>query len=144
VLKRTHEALAAGRKSTLAARLAKDEELTPLLIAQEAEAGDELALEIVMDTAAYLGVGAVTLMHTIDPSGVVFGGAMTFGEHRTELGRRFLARIREEIKRRAFPVLAAKTTIDYASLGGDAGYIGAAGVARLDYRREQIKPQRAS
>ena len=140
VLRRTHEALAAGRKSSLAARVDKGEELTPVLIAEDAEAGDAFALEIIMETAAYLGVGAVTLMHTIDPSGVVFGGAMTFGEHRTELGRRFLARIREEINRRAFPVLAARTTIDYASLGGDAGYIGAAGVARLDYRREQSKP----
>ncbi|MGD9646655.1 MAG: ROK family protein [Pirellulales bacterium] len=140
VVKRTQEALDAGRQSSLTQRLAKGEELTPLLIAQEAEAGDEFSVEIVMETAAYLGVGAVTLMHTIDPNGVVFGGAMTFGEHGSELGRRFLARIREEIERRAFPVLAARTTIDFASLGGDAGYIGAAGIARLDYRREQTKP----
>ncbi|MBX9791830.1 MAG: ROK family protein [Pirellulales bacterium] len=139
VLKRTEEALAAGRRSSLATRLAKGKDLTPLMIAEEAEAGDELSLEIVLDTAAYLGVGAVTLMHTIDPSGVVFGGAMTFGEHRTELGRRFLARIREEVQRRAFPVLAARTTIDYASLGGDAGYLGAAGVARLEHYRKQVK-----
>ena len=37
--------------------------------------------------------------------------------------------------RRSFPVLAKRTTIDFASLGGDAGYIGAAGIARATLRR---------
>ena len=136
VIRRTQEALAAGRKSSLALRVAAGEELTPLMLDQEAAQGDELSLEIIMDTAGYLGVGAVNLMHTIDPNGVVFGGAMTFGEHKTELGRRFLARIQQEIQRRAFPVLAQRTKIDFASLGGDAGYIGAAGVARVDHRQQ--------
>jgi glucokinase len=89
-----------------------------------------------MDTARYLGIGAVTLMHTIDPNGVVLGGAMTFGGHDMPLGRRFLDRVKEEVRRRAFPVLAERIVIDYASLGGDAGYIGAAGVARLEHRKQ--------
>ncbi|MBX7075086.1 MAG: ROK family protein [Pirellulales bacterium] len=135
VIARTDEGLKAGRKSSLSARVAAGEELTPLMLAEEAEKGDAYSLEVILETARYLGIGTVTLMHTIDPDGVVFGGAMTFGEHSTPLGRRFLARIQEEVERRAFPVLAAKTKIDYASLGGDAGYIGAAGVARLEYRR---------
>jgi glucokinase len=134
VIARTAEALEQGRASSLSARLSAGEELTPLLLAQEAQRGDELALEIILETARYLGIGTVTLMHTIDPDGVVFGGAMTFGEHSTDLGRRFLGRIQEEVKKRAFPVLAARTKIDYASLGGDAGYLGAAGVARLAHR----------
>jgi glucokinase len=135
VVKRTHEALAAGRASSLAPKLAAGVELTPLLLAKEAEAGDELSLEIVLETARYLGVGVVTLMHTIDPSGVVLGGAMNFGGNQTELGRRFLARVKEEVQRRAFPVLAERTKIDYATLGGDAGFIGAAGIARLEDRK---------
>ena len=101
-----------------------------MLLADEAAAGDSFALEIVMDTARYVGVGIVSLMHTIDPSGVLLGGAMTFGGHATELGRRFLARVREEVRRRALPVPAEETVIDFASLGADAGYIGAAGMAK--------------
>jgi glucokinase len=131
VVRRTQEALDAGRFSSLAQRLAEAEPLTPLLLAQEAEAGDELALEIVLETARYLGIGVTSLMHTIDPSGVVLGGAMTFGGNGTPLGRRFIERVREEVHRRAFPVVA-KTPIEYASLGGDAGYIGAAGIARKE------------
>ena len=92
-----------------------------------------MADELIMDTARYLGVGTTTLLHTIDPEMVLFGGAMTFGRNETELGRRFLQRIRDEVKIRAFPVPAEKTIIDYATLGGNAGYIGAAGCARLEF-----------
>lgn len=136
VIKRTREALDAGRPSSLSARIEAGDELTPLLLAEQAEAGDALSLEIVLDTARFVGVGAVNLMHTIDPNGVVIGGAMTFGGNETDLGRRFLTRIRDEVRRRAFPVLVERTTIDYAALGGDAGFIGAAGIARLEYRRQ--------
>jgi glucokinase len=135
VVRRTHEALAACRKTSITQRIAAGDELTPLMLSEEAEKGDELSLEIILETARYLGVGVVNLMHTIDPEGVVLGGAMTFGGHDHALGRRFLERIREEVRHRAFPVLAKKTTIDFAALGGDAGYIGAAGVARLQHRR---------
>ncbi len=136
VIARTQEALTRGHASSLSARLKRGEELTPLMLSEEAERGDQLSLEIILETARYLGIGTVTLMHSIDPDGVVFGGAMTFGENSSPVGRQFLARIEQEVQQRAFPVLAAKTKIDYASLGGDAGYIGAAGVARLEHLRE--------
>ncbi|MDY0168282.1 MAG: ROK family protein [Thermoguttaceae bacterium] len=135
VIKRIQEALDAGRETSLTQRLAEGARLTPKLLDKEAAAGDAFAMEIIMDTARYMGIGIVTLMHTIDPAGVLLGGAMTFGGNKTELGRKFLDRIREEVRRRAFPVIAERTTIEYASLGGDAGYIGAAGIARLEYRK---------
>lgn len=137
VIKRTEEALAAGAKSAVTSMVSDQRPLSPLLLAQAAEAGDEFALEIILETARYLGIGIVSIAHTIDPEGVVLGGAMTFGGHQTELGRRFLARVREEINRRAFPVVAEKVLFDFATLGGDAGYIGAAGIARHAYRKAQ-------
>ncbi len=134
LVQRCHEALDAGRKSSLSAVASRGETITPLLIAQAAENGDALADELIMETARYMGIGTTSLMHTIDPKMVLIGGAMTFGRDETELGRRFLQRIRDEVKRRAFPVPAARTLIDYATLGGDAGYIGAAGCARRAFR----------
>ncbi len=136
VVKRTEEGLAEGRKSSIAGRVAAGEKLTPLMVAEEAERGDSFALGLVMDTARYMGVGIVSLLHTIDPSVVLLGGAMTFGGHESDLGRRFLARVREEVRRRALPVPAEETVIEFASLGADAGYIGAAGMARVEYRRK--------
>jgi len=133
IVHRCEEALASGRQSSLRERLAAGAELTPLLIAQAAEEGDGLADDIVMETGRYLGVGTTTLMHTINPSMFLFGGAMTFGRNEKPLGRRFLQAIKDEVKKRAFHVPFERTTIDFATLGGDAGYIGAAGCARLKF-----------
>jgi len=129
LIRRCREAMAEGRESSLNGYA--EEELTGLTIAQAAEQGDALARDMIMDAARCLGVGTTTLMHTIDPDMVLFGGAMTFGRHDGVLGRQFLQRIRDEVKKRAFPVPYQKTQIDYASLGNRAGYIGAAGCARL-------------
>jgi glucokinase len=137
VVKRTCEALESGRPSSLRKQLDHCRRLTPKIVAREAEAGDALSLEIVAETARYIAVGIVNLMHTIDPNGVLLGGAMTFGGQESALGRQFLGWIREEVGRRAFTVLAQRTVIDFAGLGGDAGYIGAAGMARLEHRDRQ-------
>lgn len=135
VIKRTQESLDAGRDSSLSGRIAGGAKLTPKLLAEEAESGDRLSMEIILETARYLGIGITSLMHTIDPTGVLLAGAMTFGGNQTELGRCFLDRIKEEVRRRAFPVLSERTIIDFASLGGDAGYIGAAGIARAEHQQ---------
>jgi glucokinase len=136
VVRRMEEALATSRPTSLRDRVQKGETLSPLILAEEAEKGDDLSLELVFETAMYIGVGTVTLMHTIDPKGIILGGAMTFGGHESPLGRQFLGRIRKEVQKRAFPVLADRIQIDYASLGGDAGFIGAAGVARQTYFKQ--------
>jgi glucokinase len=128
---RAEEAIAAGASGSLAAAAAAGERLTPILVGREAEAGDPLATELVMETARWLGIGIVSLMHAIDPEAVMIGGAMTFGGDRAPVGRAFLERIRAEVHRRTFPTLIEKTRIGYATLGGDAGSIGAAGLARL-------------
>jgi len=107
------------------------------MIAEEADKGDSLAYETIMELATWLGLGIVTLMHTIDPGAVILGGAMNFGGDDDPLGRRFLEHVRGIIRQRAFPIPAQRTVIDFAALGGDAGYIGAAGIARLQYHRQR-------
>ena len=129
------ERLASAANGPLADAVAAGAELTPILIADAARGGDPLAMELILDAARWMGIGTVTLMHVIDPEGVVFGGAMTFDGEGDPVGKAFLERIRQEVRERAFPVLARETTIQYAALGGDAGYIGAAGLARAAFRR---------
>jgi glucokinase len=135
VLKRAQEGLDAGRESSLRRRIDEGTTLSSKIIADEAETGDAFSLELVDDTAKFLGIGITSLLHTIDPNGVLLAGAMTFGGNETSLGRRFLAHVKQEVQRRAFPILADRTVIDFASLGGDAGYIGAAGIARLEHQK---------
>jgi glucokinase len=134
VVKRAEMALASDPSSMLAEEGRRGEKLTPLAIAQAAEKGDRLARKVVLDTARYLGIGVTTLVHTIDPESVVLGGAMTFGGNENPLGREFLQTVRDEFNRRTFPTLAGKILIDFASLGGDAGYLGAAGLARQGHQ----------
>jgi glucokinase len=134
VAQRAQEFLDAGRDSSLAKRTEKGEELTTLMLSQEAERGDQLSLEVILESGTYLGIGVVTLVHTIDPGAVILGGAMNFGGRDSSVGRQFLRRVEEEFQSRAFEVVAKNTLIDFASLGGDAGYIGAAGIGRSSVR----------
>lgn len=106
------------------------EELTPLLVANAAEAGDEVAMKVVMETARYLAIGIVSSVHTVDPQAVVIGGALTFGGAGHVLGEKFLAEVRKQTTARLIPSLRGQKAIEFAKLGGKAGYIGAAGLAR--------------
>ncbi|NOY28995.1 MAG: ROK family protein [Planctomycetes bacterium] len=132
VIGRTNDSLDTGRESSLA-KVRDRGEITPLDIFEAAEAGDGLAREVVMQTAHYLGLGIVTLIHTIDPDSVVLGGAMTFGGAGHPLGEEFLQRIREVVRPRLLDALREVLQIEFAQLGSDAGYIGAAGLARLEH-----------
>jgi len=132
---RARESLPRAADSSLAQAVAAGEELSPILISREAAGGDPLATELILETARWLGIGIVTLMHTLDPEAVLIGGAMTFGGETAPVGKAFIERVRAEVRARAFPMLAEKTVIRYASLGGDAGSIGAAGLARRSVTR---------
>jgi glucokinase len=129
VVGRAREALEedSGR-SALHAVLRAHGDITAKDIFDAAAGGDALADRIVEETAFYLGVGAMNLMHVIDPDMIVFGGGMIAA------GESFLERIRRHVRELAFPVPAEKTQVRYAQLGSDAGFIGAAACARKLYR----------
>jgi glucokinase len=127
---RAKEQLRAGAASRLAADI---EQVTARKIYEAAVEGDAFALQVIDETAEYLALGIATLVHMLDPGLVVLGGAMNFGGKGSEVGQRFLDRIRSAFRARSFDYVANGTKIDFASLGGDAGYLGAAGIARADH-----------
>ena len=137
VVRRVEEAIDAGAASSLAERRQRGEKITPRIVAEEAEHGDEVARRAVMDTAHWLANGIISFIHTIDPDAVILGGAMNFGGPSNPLGREFLQRIRDDVRPRLLEPLRDKVRIEFASLGGDAGYIGAAGLARLEHRKQR-------
>jgi glucokinase len=128
VVQRAIEALEADPAPS-ALRTISPEGLTSRAISEAAEAGDPLARRLMRETAHYLAVGAVCLMHTIDPDIVLFGGGMIAA------GQSFLEAVRADIRTMAFPRPAALTRVEYALLGGEAGFVGAAGCARMTFRR---------
>jgi glucokinase len=129
VVRRAQEALIRPSESTLRLYADVDGGLTARHVFDAAAAGDAVAERLVEETAYYLAVGAMNLMHIIDPDMVVFaGGMVAAGDH-------FLTRIRKHVQELAFPVPAERTVICYSRLGSDAGYIGAAACGRQLYMR---------
>jgi glucokinase len=135
LVKRAVEAIEAEPTSALKA-IHDRGELSSRAINDAALAGDAVAARLMDETARYLAVGAASLMHTIDPDLVLFGGGMIAA------GPKFLDAIRGYIQKLAFPIPARETRVDYAGLGGDAGFIGAAGCARIAHRTTFAHPDR--
>ena len=142
IVQRTHERLANERQSLLVEKIGEASPLSALMISEAAAAGDALALEIVDETAVYLGRGMTILAHIINPAGFLLGGAVNFGGSESELGQRFLKRIREEVKQNSFTVIGQNLSLEFAKLGSEAGFVGAAGLGRVEHMNQS--PQQSA
>ncbi|HUF35627.1 MAG TPA: ROK family protein [Gemmatimonadales bacterium] len=120
---RAREALEAGAESLLPARLGGDlAQITAQTVYEAAAAGDELALEVVNDTARFLAVGVANLLNIFNPEVVVVCGGVTLaGEH-------LFTPLRREVARRAFKPAVTACRIVPGELVGTAGVYGAAKV----------------
>ena len=132
---RTQEALStsAGVDSCLRKQISETSPLSALMISDAADGGDEFALQLVMETADYIARGIADLAHTIDPAAFILGGGMNFGGNHSPLGQKFLQRIVLSARKLVFPVLAERMVVKFAELGSEAGFVGAAGMARTEY-----------
>ena len=135
IVARAKAALRDHPESSLNSSNKESSPLSALAVSQAAEAGDPLAKELVKQTANYLGRGIATLAHVIDPEAFILGGAVDFGGDETALGRSFLDGVIAETRRLVFPVLGEQLVVNFAKLGGDAGFIGAAGMARSQFKK---------
>ena len=93
-----------------------------------------MAQHLILETADYLARGIEQVAHTIDPEAILLGGAMTFGGAASKIGQMFLRRIQTQTQTAVFPEIYRGLKIAFAQLGSDAGYIGAAGLARVRWR----------
>jgi glucokinase len=120
---RACEGIEAGAVSQLASYV--DGELgkiTAQTVYQAAHDGDDLALEVVNDTAKFLGAGIANLVNVFNPEVVVVCGGVTLaGEH-------LFGPLRREVARRAFKPAVAVCRIVPCELSGTAGVYGAAKV----------------
>jgi glucokinase len=92
------------------------------VVTQAAVAGDEVAREVVAAAGRHLGVALASLCNTFDPDVIVIGGGVS------AVGDLMLEPAREELRARALPPMN-RTEVVLATLGGDAGMIGAAEMA---------------
>ncbi len=120
---RAVEEINAGAVSRLAGYVGGDlKQITAQTVYQAAHDGDDLALEVVNDTAKFLGTGIANLLNIFNPEVVVVCGGVTLaGDH-------LFVPLRREVARRAFKPAVEVCRIVPGGLAGTAGVYGAAKV----------------
>jgi glucokinase len=123
--KRAAEAVEAGTKSSLAVVLKDNGQITCKDVYEHLEKGDALAKKITDETAKALAILCVNVLHTTEPQRIVFAGGMIAA------GDILLNRIKYYFNEQIWKLKKETVEICFATLGEDAGIIGAAAMARL-------------
>ena len=117
---RAREALAFDGASVLRTLVDGDlANITAQIVFTAAAHGDAVALEVVRETARFLGAGVANLLNVFNPELVVLAGGVTAA------GENLFAPLRAEARRRAFKPAWEATRIVPGELTGAAGVIGA-------------------
>ncbi|HEU5261890.1 MAG TPA: ROK family protein, partial [Gemmatimonadales bacterium] len=120
---RAIEGIQAGVETSLPTYVNGDlSKITAQVVYEAAHDGDDYALEVVKDTARFLGAGVANLVNVFNPQVVVICGGVTLA------GDRLFVPLRSEVKRRAFKPAVDVCRIVPGELTGTAGVYGAAAV----------------
>jgi glucokinase len=101
------------------------EKITASSVTQAYHEGDQLAFQLVRETAQYLAAGLVSIVNAFNPCLLVLGGGVIEGL--PEL----INNVKTDIKKRALKPVAENLRVVKAALGNKAGIVGAAALARL-------------
>ena len=114
-----------GGAPGIAARAGSDPKaVTAEMVVGAALAGDSTARQIVERAGFYVGVGVVNLVHTLNPRLIIIGCGVALGA-----GDLLLDPVRATVAARAMPPFRRDLRILPASLGDDAGLLGALALA---------------
>lgn len=102
--------------------------LTTETLEGAAREGDKAAIRLFLDAGRYLGIGITSLLHILNPEAVIIGGGVA------KAWDLFSPSMTGEIKKRCFREIVARTKVIPASLGDNAGILGA---ARLAFENNQ-------
>jgi glucokinase len=100
-----------------------DEQSDPKNLSAAADRGDNLAEAVWQDIGLKIGVGLTNVIWLVNPDRIVIGGGVA------QAGERLFKYIRETIKGRCERTFWEKLEVVPATLGNDAGIIGAASLA---------------
>ena len=101
--------------------------LEPLELANLAKSGDAKALEYWQNYGRYLGIGLASIIYILTPEAIIIGGGISAA---VEF---FLPTVRAEIERRVLPSSRENLQLLVAQLGNQAGMVGAAKLAFMQY-----------
>jgi len=122
--KRALEAIEAGAESSLKKVREKKGQISCKDVYEHLKRGDELAKRITEETAEALGLLCVNVLHMTEPQRIVFAGAMI------KEGDLLLDRIKYYFNKNIWKLKKETVEICFATLGEDAGIIGAAAMAK--------------
>ncbi|MFN8580624.1 MAG: ROK family protein [Gemmatimonadaceae bacterium] len=121
IAERAREALGGDSDSLLYSLVGGQlDRLTAAIVYEAARKGDELALDVVRETARFLGAGIANLLNIFNPDVVVIAGGVT------QAGDPLFEPLRKEVRKRAFKPAVESCRIVPGSLPGTAGIVGAA------------------
>jgi len=129
--RRATEAIEAGAESSLQKVLEEKGKITSKDIYQHLAAGDKLAKEITDGTAKALAITCINMLHATEPKRIVFAGGMIAA------GDALLNRIKDFFGEHIWTLKEETVEICFATLGEDAGIIGAAALARHTHGQKQ-------
>ena len=122
--RRAVEALEAGAESSLKRVLDEKGRITSKDVYEHLAAGDELARQITDGTAKALALLCINMLHSTEPGRIVFAGGMIAA------GDVLLNRIKDFFDEQIWSLKKETVEIAFATLGEDAGIIGAAALAK--------------
>lgn len=96
--------------------------ITPEDVYRAAFEGDGLSLEVLKEAGRNLGAGIASLINIFSPEAIILGGGLTGAWNI------YVEEAKREASKRAFKSLFGKVSILPASLGDEAGLVGAAGM----------------
>lgn len=120
IAERAREALVEDSGSVILVLAGGDpSRITAQLVYEAARVSDAIALEVVRDTARFLGIGIANLLNVLNPDMVVIAGGVT------QAGDTLFEPLRAEVKRRAFKPAVDSCEIVPGLLPLSAGVAGA-------------------
>ena len=123
LVRRFVEAVKAGQQTTLAETVRQGKPVTSKMIYQAALAGDAFSKHAIEETGELLGVAIVSIIHTLNPELVLLSGGLS------NAGDMIMKPLKRVVWERAWARALEDFDIRFATLGEDAGFVGAAGCA---------------
>lgn len=117
------DALAAGTKTLIQIPEGSEEDFGAKVVYDAAMAGDAFAIDLFARVGDALGVAAATVINMLNPEMIAYGGALA------NAGDFIFEPLKKRAHTNAFDQPARRVKIVKATLGNDAGIIGAAGLA---------------
>jgi glucokinase len=126
IASRAEKAVRQGLTTSIAKLVNYDlNQITPKIVAQAAQEGDEIAQEIWDSVGTYLGIGIANICVSFGPERVILSGGVSAA------GDLLINPIKRTLRERVFAMPVDQVEIVLGALGDDAGILGMASWAAL-------------